>query len=107
RAKSTTVLFEYDGEQLEFDDKKRKNYLYYIDNAMEKVIYSLGIEKEENTKSLDAFRKSIFYLLESVTTTPKEISEKMDLFSKNIKEILEQFQKIYNMKLSNQLLESA
>ena len=60
RAKSTTVLFEYDGEQLEFDDKKRKNYLYYIDNAMEKVIYSLGIEKEENTKSLDAFRKSIF-----------------------------------------------
>lgn len=107
RAKSTSVLFEYDGENLEFNDRNKKSYLYYINKAMEKVLHVLGVKKEEKTKSINAFRRAVFYLLESVTVTPDEISQKMDLFSENITEILNQFQKIYDMKLPPDLLDSA
>lgn len=107
RGKPVTVLFEYNEKSLKFKDNVKTNYMAYINKAMEITQLITNFSEIEKAKAERGFKKAVFHLLESFSFTPKEIEEKVSEFGANIKSILSCFEQTYDLKLPDNLKESA
>lgn len=76
RAKTTSLLFRVD-DGLQINPSRKTSTEAIIKETLSIVLDKLNIEKEDGTIQKNAFKRTIFNILDTYTKTPPEIKKKM------------------------------